>query len=97
MRSSSSPFEMTFWVYVQPRARQNEIAGRHGDALRLRLMAPPVEGAANEACCRFLAHLLRVRQDQVEILKGKTARRKLIRICSHDPEAIKRRLATLVE
>jgi uncharacterized protein (TIGR00251 family) len=88
---------VTFWVYVQPRARQNEIAGRQGDALKLRLMASPVDGAANEACRLFLAHLFQVRRDQVEILKGQTARRKLIRIRHADPGMLKERLATLVK
>lgn len=88
---------MTFWVHVQPRAHQDEIAGRQGDALKLRLMAPPVDGAANEACRRFLARLLGVRRDQVEILKGQTARRKLIRIRDTDPETLRQRLATLVK
>jgi len=87
---------VTFWVHVQPRAHQDEIVGRQGDVLKLRLMAPPVDGAANEACRRFLARLLGMRRDQVEILKGQTTRRKLIRIRDADPETLRQRLAILV-
>ena len=71
---------VTFAVRVVPRASRNEIAGVHGDALKVRLTAPPVEGRANEALIAFLAKLLSVRKSQVEIVAGGTSRRKMIRV-----------------
>ncbi|MQL53157.1 hypothetical protein GFC01_13000 [Desulfofundulus thermobenzoicus] len=71
---------VTFKVRVQPRAAKNELAGLYGDALRIRLTAPPVEGEANEACRDFLARWLRVPRSQVAILSGHTGRDKLVRV-----------------
>ena len=71
---------VTFAVRVVPRASRNEIAGIHGDALKIRLTAPPVEGRANEALIAFLARRLGVRKSQVEIVAGATSRRKMIRV-----------------
>jgi uncharacterized protein (TIGR00251 family) len=71
---------VTFAVRVVPRASRNEIAGIHGDALKIRLTAPPVEGRANEALIAFLAKRLGVRKAQVEIVAGATSRRKVIRV-----------------
>jgi uncharacterized protein (TIGR00251 family) len=71
---------VTFAVRVVPRACKNEIAGVHGDALKVRLAAPPVEGKANEALIAFLAQRLGVRKSQVEIVAGATSRRKMIRV-----------------
>ena len=45
-------------VHVQPRAKRSEVVGRHGDAIKVRLAAPPVDGAANEELVRFLAEAL---------------------------------------
>ena len=71
---------VTFAVRVVPRASKNEIVGVHGDALKVRLTAPPVEGRANEALIAFLARRLGVRKSQVEIVAGATSRRKMIRV-----------------
>ena len=71
---------VTFAVRVVPRASRNEIVGVHGDALKVRLTAPPVEGRANEALIAFLAKRLGVRKSQVEIVAGATSRRKMIRV-----------------
>ena len=71
---------VTFAVRVVPRARINEITGIHGDALKVRLTAPPVEGRANEALVAFLAKRLGVRKSEVEIVAGTTSRRKMIRV-----------------
>jgi uncharacterized protein (TIGR00251 family) len=70
----------TFAVRVVPRASKDEIVGIHGDALKVRLTAPPVEGRANEALIAFLAKRLGVRKSQVEIVAGATSRRKMIRV-----------------
>jgi hypothetical protein len=71
---------VTFAVRVVPRASRNEIVGVHGDALKVRLTAPPVEGKANEALIALLAQRLGVRKSQVEIVAGATSRRKMIRV-----------------
>jgi uncharacterized protein (TIGR00251 family) len=71
---------VTFAVRVVPRASRNEIAGVHGDALKVRLTAPPVEGRANEALTAFLAQRLGVRKSQVEIAAGATSRHKKLRV-----------------
>jgi uncharacterized protein (TIGR00251 family) len=83
---------VTFEVRVVPRASRNEIVGVHGDALKVRLTAPPVEGRANEALIAFLAHRLGVRKSQVEIVAGTTARRKMIRVIGLSPEELRERL-----
>lgn len=65
-------------VHVQPRARRSEVAGRHGDAVKIRLAAPPVDGAANEELVRFLAEQLGVPRSAVRIAHGLTGRRKTV-------------------
>lgn len=65
-------------VYVQPGASREDIAGYHGDALKIRLKAPPVEGEANAACIRFLASLFGLPQTNLSIKTGHKSRLKLI-------------------
>lgn len=67
-------------VYVQPRAKRTEIAGRHGSDIRIRVAAPPVEHAANEALVAFLAQKLNVRQRDVRLIAGASSRRKVLEI-----------------
>jgi len=67
-------------VRLQPRASRNEIAGVHDGALRIRLHAPPVDGAANEALVAFLAERLAVPRRGVRIVTGATSRTKIIEI-----------------
>lgn len=67
-------------VQVVPRARTTEVVGRHGNAVRIRVAAPPVDGAANDELVRFIARRLGVPRGSVTIARGQTARRKLIRI-----------------
>jgi hypothetical protein len=84
---------ITFAVRVVPRASRNAVAGEHDGALRVRLAAPPVEGAANEELKRFLARTLGVAPRAVEIVSGHTSRLKTIRVAGLDPA----RLLSLVE
>ena len=83
---------VTFAVRVVPRASRNEIVGVHGDALKVRLTAPPVEGRANEALVAFLAKRLGVRKSQVEIVAGATSRRKMIRVSGVLTQEVEERL-----
>jgi hypothetical protein len=69
-----------FRIRVVPRASRSEVAGIQGDALKLRLNAPPVEGKANDECIRFLAEILGVKKTQVTIVTGHTARTKTIAV-----------------
>jgi uncharacterized protein (TIGR00251 family) len=70
----------TFSIKVHPRAKKDVIAGTVGEALKVALTAPPVEGKANEACIRFLAEFLRVPRSSVTIAAGETSRNKIIRV-----------------
>ena len=66
----------TFQVKVHPRAKKNAITGEIGDALKLALTAPPIEGRANEACIAFFAEFLNVPRSSVTIAAGETSRNK---------------------
>ena len=61
-----------------PRANKTELAGRYGDAVRIRVAAPPVDGAANDALVRFLARRLDLPRKAVRIARGDTSRRKTV-------------------
>lgn len=67
-------------IHVQPRASRSEVAGRHGDAVKVRLAAPPVDNAANEELVRFLAETLGVRRASITVTHGATSRRKQVEI-----------------
>ena len=69
-----------FAVRVQPRASRNKIAGLMGDAVKLAITAPPVDGKANEAVIAFFAELLRVPKSSVTIASGETGRNKSIAV-----------------
>jgi uncharacterized protein (TIGR00251 family) len=69
-----------FTVKVHPRARRSAVTGRLGDAWKLDLTAPPVEGKANEECVRFLAELVGVPRARVRIVAGLTSRTKVVEI-----------------
>jgi uncharacterized protein len=83
---------ITFAIKVQPRAKRNEVVGELGDALKLALTAPPVEGQANQACISFLAELLKVPRSSITIASGQNSRRKLIRIAGITAEQFRARL-----
>lgn len=82
-------------VKVVPRAARNELAGFQEGVLRIRLTAPPVEGAANQALVRFLADLLGVSRQEVEIVAGQAGRQKLVKVHGLSPEQVIDRLAEL--
>lgn len=65
-------------LHVQPGAKNTTLTGLHGDALKIRLAAPPVEGRANEALLRFIADQFKVPVRQVELIKGGQSRHKRV-------------------
>lgn len=67
-------------VRVQPRASKNGLAGEMEGAIKVRLTAPPVDGAANEACCKYFAELFDIAKSNVSLVSGHTGRNKLIRL-----------------
>jgi uncharacterized protein len=67
-------------IRVQPRASRTEVAGPYGDAIRIRLAAPPVDGAANEALERFLAASLDVPRTAVVLVSGQAGRSKVVEV-----------------
>jgi uncharacterized protein (TIGR00251 family) len=77
-------------VRVQPRASRDEIAGVHGEALKVRLRAPPVDGAANEALVAFLAVRLSVAKQRVRVVAGASSRAKVVEVDGVTREAIER-------
>lgn len=78
----------TLTLHVQPGARRSEIAGPHGDALKIRLAAPAVDGRANACLIEFLAGRLGVAKSNVELVSGATGRRKRVRIRGAAPQAL---------
>lgn len=70
----------TFAVRIQPRASKNGVSRMQVGSLKIRLTAPPVDGAANEALVRFLSDSLSVGRSQVEIVSGHTSREKRVKI-----------------
>lgn len=76
---------VTITVRIQPRASRNDVSRMEDGSLKIRLTAPPVEGAANEALVKFLAELLGVARSHVEILSGHTSRQKILRISGIHP------------
>jgi uncharacterized protein (TIGR00251 family) len=87
-----TPQGATFSVKVHPRAKKNGITGEVGEALKLALTAPPVEGKANEACIRFLSELLDVPRSSITIAAGETSRLKVIRVHGLTAAQIEQRL-----
>ena len=87
-----TPAGATFAVKVHPRAKKNAITGEVGDALKVALTAPPVDGKANQACIEFFAKLLNVPRSSVTIAAGQTSRNKVIRVTGLSVEEVRRRL-----
>jgi len=93
-----------FKVFVQPRSSKNMITGFHGDALKIKLKAPPVDGAANKMCVEFLAKCLKIPKSSIEIISGHNSRSKrlLIRFTERKgasktkPEQLKRSIQSLI-
>ncbi len=89
---SPTPEGVRLRLRVQSRASSEEVAGITGDAIRLRLRAPPVEGAANEALVRFLAARLGVPRSAIALEAGRAGRDKLVTVAGVTAEEVARRL-----
>jgi uncharacterized protein YggU (UPF0235/DUF167 family) len=85
---------VAFWSFVTPRARRPRVAGHRGDALRVAVAAPPVDGSANAACVEALARALAVRRSAVTIDLASRGRRKRVRVAG-DFETLSARLEAL--
>jgi uncharacterized protein (TIGR00251 family) len=86
---------VSFAVKVQPRARKNAITGVVGDALKLALTAPPVDGRANQAAVEFLADFFEITRSSITIASGETSRNKVIRIAGLTRQDVEQRLAEI--
>jgi len=81
---------VTLTLHIQPGAKKTEIAGLHGDALKIRLAAPPVDGKANEALVKFVAEALKLPKSAVNLKSGQTSRRKVLEVQGATTEAVAR-------
>ena len=88
---------MAISVRVIPRASKTAISGRRGDAIVVRLSAPPVEGAANEALIEFLAKSLRVPRRSVSIVSGEKSRDKRVAVDGLTEAEVSARLSAILE
>jgi hypothetical protein len=83
---------VTLSIRIQPRASKNEIVALAGGGLKIRLTAPPVDGAANEALVKFLADTLSIPKSHVEIASGHTSKNKIVRVSGVDDAEARRLL-----
>jgi uncharacterized protein len=84
--------EVAFAVKVHPRAKKNAVTGELGNALKVSLTTPPVDGRANEACIEFFANLLKVPRSSVTIASGHAGRNKVIRVAGVTRQYVQDRL-----
>jgi uncharacterized protein (TIGR00251 family) len=75
-------------ILVQPRASRDQLAGVQGEELKVRLAAPPVEGAANAACCAFFAKLCKLPKSHVTLVSGDASRHKRLLLSGADAESV---------
>jgi uncharacterized protein (TIGR00251 family) len=92
-----TPSGSIFRVKVHPRAKKNAIVGEVGEALKLALTAPPIEGRANEACIALLAEILDVPRSSVTIAAGESSRNKVICVRGLSPAQVEQRLWKTLE
>ena len=87
-----SDHSVSLKVRIHPRAKVNAITERIGDAIKVSLTAPPVDGKANEACIEFFSKLLKVPRSSVTIAAGQTSHNKVIRIAGLSAKEVESRL-----
>lgn len=93
---SAGPDGVELRLHVQPRASKTGFQGEHDGRLKVRLAAPPVDGAANEELVRFLADVFRVQRRQIALLSGETSKRKRVRIDGVDVASAEARIRALL-
>lgn len=81
---------VTLTLHIQPGAKRTDVAGLHGEALKIRLAAPPIEGRANEALLKFIAESFGVPVRQVELKQGGQSRHKVVAVTGSkvEPESL---------
>ncbi len=77
---SQIPEGLSLKIFVQPRSSKNQVVGSHGDALKIKITAPPVDGAANKMCIDFLAKMFKMPKTTIEIITGHSGRNKQVRV-----------------
>ncbi|MFA6313803.1 MAG: DUF167 family protein [Sterolibacterium sp.] len=80
-------------LHIQPGAKKTEIAGLHGEALKIRLAAPPVDGKANDCLIAYLAQTLGIAKGRIDLISGISSRAKRVRVEGVDAEAVRRKLS----
>jgi uncharacterized protein len=83
---------ITLTLHIQPGAKKTEVVGLHGDALKIRLAAPPVDGKANAALIGFVAERLGLAKSAVSLKSGQTSRRKVLEVSAAPADAAQRLL-----
>jgi uncharacterized protein (TIGR00251 family) len=78
------PKGISFKVYVQPKSSKNQITGMYGGALKIKITAPPVDGAANKMCLKYLSKCLSVPMSRLEIITGQSSRTKYVLLRSEN-------------
>lgn len=84
--------KITLTLHIQPGAKKTEVAGLYGDALKIRLAAPPVDGKANAALIGFVAERLQLAKSAVSLKSGQTSRRKVLEVIAAPDDAAQRLL-----
>lgn len=79
-----TPQGVIFKIFVLPRSSRNMIAGYYGDAIKIKLTAPPVDGSANKLCLKYLSKCLNIPKSSLEIVSGHSSRNKTILIRFND-------------
>ncbi len=80
---------VTLRLHIQPGAKKTEVVGMHGEALKIRLAAPPVDGKANACLVAFLADQLGVARSTVRLISGETSRAKRVHVSGVEPASVK--------
>ena len=88
---------MALTLHIQPGAKKTEIVGLHGDALKIRLAAPPVDGKANEALLGFLAGRLGIPRASLSLKSGQTSRRKVVAVAANAVDSARMRRCLTAE
>ena len=92
MRVEQRGADVRLHVRVQPRAARTAVAGEHAGVVRIRLAAPPVDGAANDELVRFISRALHIAASRVRVISGAASRSKVVEILDADAAAVARAL-----